>query len=338
MGAYFHFLDSVQLSTNVASLIGHNDIRNAVMGTARRAPTPQEMQQMEKIMQKAMQDGAVGLSTGLIYIPGAYANTNEVVTLAKIAAAYNGVYATHMRNEGDSVVPAIKEALYIGEAAGLPVEISHFKLSGQQNWGRSKETLALIKDARRNGIDVTIDQYPYTASSTNLGTLLPDWVLADGKDSINARLSNAAIRKQCIDYMMERLHKRKLKHFSYPVVAYYNFDTTLNGKRIEAINVLKGRQHTSKAEAETVLEMMQHGGAAMVFHSISEGDVQYIMQYPFCMFGCHAGIRVFGEGVPHPRGYGSNAKILGKYVRELHLFSWEEAIRRMTGLPAYKFH
>ncbi|PZX60808.1 N-acyl-D-amino-acid deacylase [Hydrotalea sandarakina] len=338
MGAYFHFLDSVHLSTNVASLIGHNDIRKAVMGTARRAPTPQEMQQMEKIMQKAMQDGAVGLSTGLIYIPGAYANTNEVVALAKIAAAYNGVYATHMRNEGDSVVPAIKEALYIGETAGLPVEISHFKLSGQQNWGRSKETLALIKDARRNGIDVTIDQYPYTASSTNLGTLLPDWVLADGKDSINARLSNAAIRKQCIDYMLERLHKRKLKHFSYPVVAYYNFDTTLNGKSIEAINVLKGRKHTAKAEAETVLEMMQHGGAAMVFHGMSEGDVQYIMQYPFCMFGCDAGIRVFGEGVPHPRGYGSNAKILGKYVRELHLFSWEEAIRRMTGLPAQKFH
>lgn len=328
----------MHLSINIASLVGHNDIRKAVMGTARRAPTEAEMLQMEAITRKAMQDGAVGLSTGLIYIPGTYAATDEVVALTKIAAAYHGVYATHMRDEGDSVVQAIQEALHIGTVAGLPVEISHFKLSGQQNWRRSKETLALIIDARKKGIDVTIDQYPYTASSTNLGTLLPDWVLADGKDSINARLNNPVIREQVIAYMLQRLSKRKLKHFSYPVVANYAFDTAFNGKSIETINLLKGRKHTAKAEAETVLEMMQHGGAGMVFHGMSETDVQYIMQYPFCMFGCDAGIRVFGEGVPHPRGYGSNAKILGKYVREEHLFSLEQAIRRMTSLPAQKFH
>ncbi|MBY0348947.1 MAG: D-aminoacylase [Hydrotalea flava] len=338
IGNYFKWLDSLHLSINIASLVGHNDIRKAVMGTARRAPTEAEMLQMEAITRKAMQDGAVGLSTGLIYIPGTYAATDEVVALTKIAAAYHGVYATHMRDEGDSVVQAIQEALHIGTVAGLPVEISHFKLSGQQNWRRSKETLALIIDARKKGIDVTIDQYPYTASSTNLGTLLPDWVLADGKDSINARLNNPVIREQVIAYMLQRLSKRKLKHFSYPVVANYAFDTAFNGKSIETINLLKGRKHTAKAEAETVLEMMQHGGAGMVFHGMSETDVQYIMQYPFCMFGCDAGIRVFGEGVPHPRGYGSNAKILGKYVREEHLFSLEQAIRRMTSLPAQKFH
>ncbi|WP_288095658.1 D-aminoacylase [Hydrotalea sp.] len=338
IGNYFKWLDSLHLSINIASLVGHNDIRKAVMGTARRAPTTAEMLQMEAITRKAMQDGAVGLSTGLIYIPGTYAATDEVVALTKIAAAYHGVYATHMRDEGDSVVQAIQEALHIGTVAGLPVEISHFKLSGQQNWRRSKETLALIIDARKKGIDVTIDQYPYTASSTNLGTLLPDWVLADGKDSINARLNNPVIREQVIAYMLQRLSKRKLKHFSYPVVANYAFDTAFNGKSIETINLLKGRKHTAKAEAETVLEMMQHGGAGMVFHGMSETDVQYIMQYPFCMFGCDAGIRVFGEGVPHPRGYGSNAKILGKYVREEHLFSLEQAIRRMTSLPAQKFH
>ncbi|RTL47263.1 MAG: D-aminoacylase, partial [Sphingobacteriales bacterium] len=209
IGNYFKWLDSLHLSINIASLVGHNDIRKAVMGTARRAPTEAEMLQMEAITRKAMQDGAVGLSTGLIYIPGTYAATDEVVALAKVAAAYHGVYATHMRDEGDSVVPAMQEALHIGTAAGLPVEISHFKLSGQQNWRRSKETLALIIDARKKGIDVTIDQYPYTASSTNLGTLLPDWVLADGKDSINARLNNPVIREQVIAYMLQRLSKRK---------------------------------------------------------------------------------------------------------------------------------
>lgn len=338
IGQYFNYLDSLHVSINIASLIGHNDIRKAVMGTVRRAPTSTEMQQMEAIIRKAMQDGAVGLSTGLIYIPGTYATTDEVVALAKIAASYHGVYATHMRDEGDSVVPAIKEALYIGTSAGLPIEISHFKLSGQQNWGRSNETLGLIKEARKQGTDVTIDQYPYTASSTNLGTLLPDWVLADGDDSIHLRLSNPVMRSQVINYMLKRLSKRKLKHFSYTIVANYTFDTTLNGKSIEEINLLKGRKHSAQAEAETVIEMIQHGGAAMVFHGMSETDVQYIMQYPYCMFGCDAGIRVFGEGVPHPRGYGSNAKILGKYVREEQLFTLEQAIRRMTSLPAQKFH
>src|SRR5579875_1496417 len=177
---YLHRIDSIKLSINVATLIGHNDVRKAVMGTANRHATEEELQKMERIVEDAMKNGAVGFSTGLIYIPGTYSNTEEVLRLAKVAARYKGVYTSHMRDEGDSVVPAINEALYIGREAHMPVEISHFKLSGQQNWGRSKETLPMIIKAREEGIDVTIDQYPYTASSTNLGTLLPDEILADG--------------------------------------------------------------------------------------------------------------------------------------------------------------
>lgn len=337
IGQYMAMIDSLRPSINVATLVGHNDIRRTVMGNAMRDPNENELKQMELLVEQAMQQGAAGLSTGLIYIPGTYSKTTEIVRLAKAAAKYHGVYASHMRNEGDSVTQAIEEALHIGREAGLPVEISHFKLSGQQNWGRSKETVAMIEQARKEGIEVTIDQYPYTASSTSLSTLIPDEILADGSDSIRARLSQPAIKKQVIDYMLKKLKQRKLHHFSYAVVAYYRTDTTLNGKSIEEINRLKGRKHRAKEEAETVIEMMMNGGASMVFHGMSEEDVKYIMRYPFNMFASDASIRIFGQGAPHPRGYGTNARVLSKYVRDEKVLSLEEAIRRMTSLPAQKF-
>lgn len=337
IGKYLRWVDSLKLSINIATLIGHNDIRKAVTGRANRDATPDEMKRMEELTEKAMKDGAVGLSTGLIYIPGTYTKTTEIVSLAKIAAKYNGVYATHMRDEGDSVTQAIEEALTIGREAKIPVEISHFKLSGQHNWGRSKITVPMIEAARREGIEVTIDQYPYTASSTSISTLLPDEVLADGQDSIKARLQRSEIRKQVTDHILARLKKRKLKHLSYAVVANFPSDTSYNGKSIEQINLLKGRKHKAKYEAETVMDIMMNGGASAVFHGMGEEDVKFIMKYPFNMFASDASIRVLNAGMPHPRGYGTNARILGKYVRDEKLISLEEAIRRMTSLPAQKF-
>lgn len=338
IGSYFSMLDSLQTSINIATLIGHNDVRKAAMGTANRAPSEQEMQRMEKIVEDAMKNGAVGFSTGLIYIPGTYSKTEEVVRLAKVAARFNGVYASHIRSEGDSVVSAIREAINIGTEANIPVEISHFKVSGQQNWGRSSETIGWVEEARAAGFDVTIDQYPYTASSTSLSTLLPDWVLADGNDSINARLNRPEIKEQVIEYMIKNLKKRSLKHFSYTVVASYKADTSFNGLSIEAINQRLGKPHKVKSEAATIIDMMLKGGASMVFHGMSEKDVSNIMKVPYNMIASDAGIRVFGSGNPHPRGYGTNARVLGKYVREKKIISLEEAIRRMTSLPAKKFN
>ena len=337
VGKYLQWLDSLKLSINVATLIGHNDVRRAAMGRANRTPTSEEMKKMDSIVDKAMRDGAVGFSTGLIYIPGTYSQTPEVVELAKISAKYHGLYATHMRDEGDSVTYAINEALTVGREARIPVEISHFKLSGQQNWGRSKITLPMIEAARKEGIEVTIDQYPYTASSTSISTLIPDEILADNQDSIDARLSDPATRMYVINSMLKRLKKRKLKHFSYAVVANYRFDSTYNGKSIEQINLMRGNKHNSKKEAETIIDIMMHGGASAVFHGMSDEDVVRIMKYPFNMFACDASIRVFNAGVPHPRGYGTNARVLGRYVREQHVISLEEAVRRMTSLPAQKF-
>ncbi|MEP7373829.1 MAG: D-aminoacylase [Chitinophagaceae bacterium] len=334
---YLRWIDSLKLSINVATLIGHNDVRKAVMGKANRDATPEEQEQMENIVDKAMKEGAVGLSTGLIYIPGTYSKTPEIIGMAKVAAKYHGIYATHMRDEADSVTQAIEEALTIGREAKIPVEISHFKLSGQQNWGRSKETVPMIEAARKEGIEVTIDQYPYTASSTSISTLIPDEILADGQDSIKARLERPEIKKYVISEMLRKLKKRKLKHFSYAVVAYYKIDTTYNGKSIEAINLLRGRKHKPKAEAETVIDIMINGGASAIFHGMSEEDVKRIMQYPFNMFASDASIRILNAGMPHPRGYGTNARVLGKYVRVEKVISLEEAIRRMTSLPAQKF-
>jgi len=334
---YMYQIDSARLSVNVASLIGHNDVRRAVLGTANREPSEEEMQRMEEIVRQAMRDGAVGLSTGLIYIPGTYSKTEEIVRLAKAAAQYKGVYASHMRNEGDKVTEAIEEALHIGRTANMPVQISHFKLSGQQNWGRSKETLPMIMKAREEGIEVTIDQYPYTASSTSLSTLIPDEILADGQDSIRARLQRPEVRKYVKAEMLKSLKKRKLKHFSYPVVAYHRADTTLNGKSIEEVNLMKGRKHKADQEAETVMDLMLAGGASMVFHGMGDEDVKRIMQYPFNMFASDASIRIFNQGSPHPRGFGTNARVLSKYVRDEKVISLEEAVRRMTSLPAQKF-
>ncbi|MBA2746174.1 MAG: D-aminoacylase [Flavisolibacter sp.] len=334
---YLQMIDSLKTSVNVASLVGHNDVRRAIMGRANRKPTEDEMKRMENLVEAAMQGGAVGLSTGLLYIPGAYSETDEIVRLAKVAAKYNGVYASHMRSEGDSVIRAINEALEIGRQARIPVQISHFKVSGHHNWGRSRQTLALVQAAREEGIEVTIDQYPYTASSTSLSTLLPDEILADGNDSIMARLQRPEVRAYVIDALLKNLKKRKLKHFSYAVVASHRADSTYNGKSIEQINLMKGRKHKGKEEALTIIDMMLAGGAGMVFHGMSEEDVKRIMQYPFNMFASDASIRIYNQGVPHPRGYGTNARVIGNYVRDQKILTLEEAIRRMTSLPAQKF-
>ena len=335
---YFKLIDSLRLSINIASLVGHGTIREQVMGRVNRAPSPEEMQGMKLLVEEAMKDGALGISTGLIYIPGTFSKTEEIIELAEVASQYGGLYASHIRDEGDSVVQAVKEAIQIGRVNKMPVQVSHYKISGQHNWGRSKETIPLIVQAREEGIDVTIDQYPYTASSTSLSTLLPDDLLADGKDSVNARLSRPEVRKKTVAYMLARLAKRKLNHYNYTVIANYPHDTSLNGLSIEKANLKLGRKHTAGHEAELILDMMLNGGAGMLFHGMSEEDVKNIMKYPYNMIASDATIRIPGIGHPHPRGYGTNARVLGKYVRDEKIISLEEAVRRMTSLPAQKFN
>ncbi|HVW15005.1 MAG TPA: D-aminoacylase [Mucilaginibacter sp.] len=334
---YFTFLDSLRLSVNVGSLIGHNDVRKAVLGEAAVTPDSAQLRQMEDLVEQAMRDGAMGFSTGLIYTPGLYSKTDEVVALAKAAAKYHGVYTSHMRNESDKIFDAINEAIDVGRQANMPVEISHFKV-GLPNWNKSNQMIAMVEKARAEGLDVTVDQYPYTASSTTLSVLLPDWLHDGGRDSVLKRLADPVIHQKVVDEMIKDMARRGRQHFDYAVVAHCDGDSTLNGKNIMQINMVKGRESTIPNEIETILDIIKIGGASMVFHGMNEGDVENIMKFPLTMIISDSGIRQFGEGVPHPRGYGSNARVLGVYVREKHLITLEDAIRKMTSLPAQKFH
>lgn len=333
---FFNQIDNTRTSINVASLVGHNTVRRQVMGLANRAASADEQKRMESLVDQAMKEGAVGLSTGLIYLPGLYSNTDEVIGLARVAAKHHGLYASHMRNEGSKVVEAINEALDIGRAANMPVQISHFKVSAPANWGRSRETLALIEKARADGLDVTIDQYPYTASSTQLSVMLPDWAVEGGLPAIRKLLADPAQRRKIAAEILENARNNRRPDFSYAVVARHAADASLNGKNLAVINREKGRSPTMENEIETLLDLQNAGGAQMVFHGMSEDDVRYFMRYPFNMVGADGGVQN-GKGQPHPRSYGTNARVLGKYVREEKIISLEDAVRRMTSLAAQKF-
>ncbi len=337
LNSFFRRLDSAGTSINIASLAGHNTIRSQVLKLENREPTPVEQIQMEKLAEEAMKSGAVGLSTGLIYIPGTFSKTEEIIGLARQSAKWGGLYASHIRDEGDSVIQAIDEAIRIGREAQLPVEISHFKITGRNNWGSSAKTLWQVEAARRSGVEVTIDQYPYTASSTNLHSRIPSWALAGGQDSLRSRIENQELKEKIILEMKTELEKNQYKNYSYAVVAFCSHDTTLNGMNIHQINLKWERPSTIESEINTLLDIALKGGAQMVYHQMGEEDVRNIMRSPYNMFGADAGVQIFGRGVPHPRAYGTNARVLAKYVREEKIISLEEAIRRMTSLPASKF-
>jgi N-acyl-D-amino-acid deacylase len=337
VGRFLGRVAETPTAVNVGTLVGHNSVRRAVFGEVDRAPTPEELEKMKALVERAMRDGAVGLSTGLIYVPGAYAKTDEVLELARVAARFGGVYATHMRNEGAKVEEAIRESIEIGEKAGLPVEISHFKVSAKKLWGHSEATLGLVREARKRGLPVTVDQYVYTASSTSLDSRLPDWVLEGGREEGTKRIADPEQHKRIVREMKDSLKKSGFKDFSFARVASYRAKPEYNGKSIAEIAKLARGKDDVGSQIEQMLEMYAAGGAAMVYHSMSEDDVRRILREPFTMVASDSGVRRVGEGVPHPRGYGNNARVLGTYVRELRLVTLEDAVRKMTSLPAQTF-
>lgn len=334
------FLDRIKeqpLAVNLATLIAHGSVRRQAMGADDRAPSPEELKKMEALVEQGMKDGAVGLSTGLIYVPGTYAKTDEIVDLARIAARYGGIYATHMRNEGNEVAAAIRESIQIGEQAGLPVEISHFKISSRKMWGQTPMTIGLVRDARARGLMVTVDQYAYTASSTSLESRMPSWLRAGGPEEGKKRLADKATRERVVKEMKEALKRSGFKDYSYAVVANYNADRSFNGKSIAEITKQVRGKKDVKDQIEQILTMYEAGGASMVYHGMNEDDVQRIMREPFTMIASDSGVRQSDESVPHPRGYGNNARVLGRYVRDLGLIALEDAVRKMTSLPAQTF-
>jgi N-acyl-D-amino-acid deacylase len=338
LAEWFSDLEKLGTGINIASLIGHNTVRSEIMGTANRAATPEEISRMQELVEKAMREGAVGFSTGLIYIPGTYSNTAEVVALARAAAKYNGTYASHMRDEGEHVLDAITEAVTVGRETGMPVELSHFKIDNQRLWGSSDKSLALVEKFRREGVDVVVDQYPYDHSSTNLGITFPSWALADGQAKIRERLTDPAMREKIATEMAAHLKDLGHDDYTYAMVARFKPEPAYEGKTIAEINEMKGRPKTVRAQIDTIFDLQLEGGAQMVYHSMGAADVERIMRYPNTAVASDGGVQEPGTGVPHPRSYGNNARVLAEYVRNRHVLTLEDAIRRMTSLPARTFH
>lgn len=335
IGAYFARAESTKIAVNLALLVGHNTVRRKVMGSENRAPTPEELEKMKALVRRAMEDGAIGMSTGLKYIPGAYAKTDEVVALAKVVAEYGGIYATHMRDEGRGLFPSIYETLTIGREANIPVEISHFKAVGKPMWGSSRRMLAIVDSARAAGMDVVYDQYPYTATSTTLGVLLPAWAFAGGRKVYLKKWKDPAIRAKIKAGIIDNIvHDRGGGDPASVVIVESEYDSTLDGLNLAQITRRFFGKVTLENAAETVIRLLEHGRHTCVYHCLNEEDVQRILKHPVGLV-CSDGHTVSpDESYPHPRNYGTFPRVLGHYVRELHLLSLPEAVRKMTGAVA----
>lgn len=338
VGAMWERLARAPVSVNVATLVGHNTIRQAAMGgNFDRAPTAQELAQMKDSVDKAMRDGAVGLSTGLIYLPGTFAKTDEIVELAKVAAAYDGIYASHMRDEGAKVLQSLEELFAVARGARIRAHVSHLKLSGPSMWGKHAQVIAALEAARAEGLDITQDQYAYTASSTGLSQTIPSEFREGKKADYEARLADPAKKAAVVRDMKRRLEKSQRKDYTYATIASYKKDPSINGKNVpEASKALRGSDSLDD-QIELILEIHRNGGASAIFHGMSEEDVRALMAHPNTMVASDSGVREFGQGVPHPRGYGNNARVLARYVREGRVLRLEDAIRRMTSYPATTF-
>ena len=341
---YFQRLTKQGSGINLATYVGAAQVRHMVIGTADRPPTADELKQMEIMVDDAMSDGAMGLSTALIYSPGSYAKTDELIALAKVAAKKGGIYATHMRNESDAEVDALNEAFQIGREANIPVEIFHLKVAGKQNWGKMPQVIAAIEQARASGVDVTADQYPYTGAATSLGAVIPAKYHAGGMDEFIKRLKDPKIRAQI------------RREVTSPSTSFENLWLGSGGadgvlvisalnpglRKYEGKTIAQIAKTENKDPLDALMDLViaDRDNVGAVYFLMSEADVKLAMQQPWVSVGTDYGAvsptGPLGESKVHPRAYGSFARILGKYVRDEHTLRMEDAIRKFTSLPAQR--
>jgi N-acyl-D-amino-acid deacylase len=334
---FFERLAQARIAINMGSLVGQGSIREHVIGLVNRRATPEEMEKMKGMVRQAMEDGALGLSTGLFYVPGNYTPTEEVVELARVAGGMGGIYTSHMRDEAAGALKSVEETIAIGERGGLPAQVTHHKIIGKGNWGRSVDTLRLIAEARARGVDVTIDQYPYTASSTGIAALLPQWSQEGGRSEIAKRLDDPPTRARIKAAIVENIRfDRGGGDPKNVYIARCEWDRSLEGRNLAEIAAARGRSSSLEDAAETTMEIVGKGGASAIFHAINEDDLLRILKDPVTMIASDGGVEIPGRGVPHPRSYGTFARVLGVYVREKRAISLEDAIRKMTSLPAQR--
>ena len=337
IGAHLVEIAEAAISPNWAVYVGQGTIRSEVIGVADREPTPDELDRMRTLVAEAMADGALGLSTGLFYVPGSFTSTEEVIELSKIAAAHGGIYISHMRDEAQLLLDSVRETIRIGEEAGLPVQMTHHKAISRDMWGRSADSLALVDAARARGVDITMDQYPYTASQTTIAALVPQWAQAGGIDEMVARFADPETRRRIREEIVYRIeHDRGGGDPKNVVIGLCAWDRSLEGKSLADILADRADEVTFSNAAELVMELLERGGARAIYHAMDEADVERIMRHPATAIGSDGGVSVFGAGVPHPREYGTFPRVLGHYVRERGILSLEEAVRKMSGATAQR--
>ena len=335
------FLERVaatRITPNFAMFVGQGSIRDQVIGSVNRKATPEEIEKMRRLVRQGMLDGAFGLSSGLFYVPGTFTPTAEVIELAKVAGAMGGIYISHMRDEAAGVLDSVRETIEIGEKGGLPTQVTHHKIIGKTNWGKSADTLRLIDEARARGVDATIDQYPYTASSTSIqAALMPAWALEGGRQEVLKRLKEAArraeIKKETARIIMEERGGGDPQNVQ---LARCDWDHSLDGKRLGDVTKGRGLAVTLDNAADTALWIVEQGGCQGIFHAISEDDLQRILKHPATMIGSDGEVPIFGTANPHPRSYGTFVRVLGRYVRDMKTITLEDAVRKMSAFPAQR--
>jgi N-acyl-D-amino-acid deacylase len=325
------------ISTNWSVFVGQGTIRELVMGTENRPADTDELQQMKNLVAEAMEQGAMGISTGLFYVPGNFTPLEEVIELSRVVADYNGIYISHMRDEVAGLMDSVNETILIGEEAGIPVQITHHKTMGRQNWGASVDTLSMIDAARARGIDITMDQYPYTAAQSGMTSIVPQWAQEGGTDALLAIWNDGALRQELKAGIVNRiLYDRGGGSPANIVISFSDWDTSLEGKSLADIANDRGIEPSPGNAAEIAMEIINNGGAQAVYHAMAEEDVERIMQHPATAIGSDGTLTVFGEGAPHPRQYGTFARVLGTYVRERGIITLEDAVRKMSGATAQR--
>ena len=336
-GAYLDALDADGLALNVAHLVGHGTLRIGAMGFARRAPTDAELSAMQTLLADAMEDGAFGMSTGLIYAPGSYADTAEIVEVARAAARRRGFYASHMRGEGATLLSAVGEAITVGREAAMPVQISHLKAAGRPNWGKVAEALALIDAARADGLDVLADAYPYTASSTSLRTLLPDWALDGGIDAMLKRLRDPGERARIRGAITATTGESMALRVGWESIMLVAMQVRrdVEGRRLGEVAGVRG---VEPVDALLDLLLEEQGRGSVILFQMDEPDLRRALVHPAVMVGSDGsslsptGPRAASK--PHPRSYGTFPRVLGEYAREQRTLTLPQAVHKMTGLPA----
>jgi N-acyl-D-amino-acid deacylase len=333
---YRKILDT-KISPNWAVFVGQGTIREIVIGEEDREATAAEIQTMKSMVAQAMEQGALGISTGLFYVPGSFTSTEEVIELSKVAAQYNGIYISHMREEAAQLIDSVNETIRIGEEADIPVQMTHHKVIGAQNSGASVDSLRLVDEARARGVDITIDQYPYTASQTSINALIPQWAQEGGRDQLLARINSPETRPLVKDAIIEKiLFDRGGGHPKNVFISRNSWDKSMEGKNLADLSVERGLEPTPANAADVVFDIIRGGGASAVYHAIDAEDVDRIMRHPASAIGSDGAVSVFGEGAPHPRQYGTFARVLGYYVRERGVITLEEAVRKMSSASAQR--